>query len=149
MINLVDFIIVIPVCFIWKFWKYFILCDIAWCRFKDDQSIIRFSRCDAIAWKYVTYRHRQAKSMIIIADALTPNMGQAISSQYWVFCDITTQEELGQYGRLCPNYRSRFCPYQSVARQVTRCDFFREQAYIVVNTCHFVVKFAHAINPIS
>ena len=48
---------------------------------------------------------------------------------YYVF----TREELGH----------------SVASPITWCDFVREEAYIMVNTCHFVVKFAHNINLIS
>ena len=54
-----------------------------------------------------------------------------------------------QRGRLWPYYRSRLCPYQSVTCRVSRCNFFREEAYIVVNTSHVVVKFAHGINLIS
>ena len=40
-------------------------------------------------------------------------------------------------------------PYQSVACRASRCDFCREEFYIVLNTCIFVVKFAHDINLIS
>ena len=63
--------------------------------------------------------------------------------------DVHTGGTRSQRGRLCPYCRSRLCPYQPVACRVSRCDFCREEAYIVVNTCISVVKFVHDINLIS
>ena len=83
---------------------------------------------------------------LVSSSGLSPGQCKIIAPRKLLsISSLSTREELGHSVIGC----ARMWPYQPVTWQVPWCDFVREEAYIKVNTCHFVVKFAHNINPIS
>ena len=75
-----------------------------------------------------------------------------------ISCDLAVTLEMlrlhliiscSSHGRTCARTRARLCPYWTVSQKVTRCDFFREEAHVMLQACFSVVKFAHHVNLIS